>query len=1137
MSGSEIYFRSLGIKDGLSQPSAMSIWQDKLGRMWIGNDAVNCFNGNDTKVFRLSHYFPSVEDSNIHHLCGTDSVVYLLAEDRVVCINLYTNQPVLTDIRATAISVIDNHLYAINGHAVTMYNLRTNEKKEIFTDLNYTITNLSSIGDNLFWIGTTTGLLKVDVQKKKILSRYFAGESINAQFLDSSKRLWLGTRSKIAALILADGKEIRLGGRTTSFAPFIYCFAEDRQGAVWMGTLSGIYKVINNKEGVPELDESQNWMAELPITALYTDVQGTLWVGPYYGDIRYINPETNNLSFYISNEKIPEQLHGVIMGAMTEDDKGNLLVATETSGINVINDNQRAIQHITSFTHALPSNKIKGLWFDCEYNRLFVSLFKNPFSYLDKKSNRFETIASPLLEPYSQLTIENIVPYNDLLILLSRNGIYKMDRKTLLVSRLFENQELHDKCSGNIRTIYIDTKNRLWVSSLEEGLFVVDLATESLLYSYGDGLKEGSIIPSAVNAICGNAKAGLYMSTLSSGILAYDEEKNEFKSLTKQDNLLLSDVCYNIAMSAYDNLIVTTDKGISIIEITVKKEIGTAYHFHLRDLPLIGGLGGDCGIYVSSSTKKIYIGGLYGLLSFSEHDISQRENQYSLRFSSLVVNNQLVTSGVGGEILKKDIAFSDRITLPYDQNTISVGFTTTNYILSNYTSYEYKMEGLDQLWITTDNNVITYSSLRPGKYKLTVRETENREKETSLEIIIQQPYWLSWPAILLYICLVMFLLAWFVRFNQSKVFLKTSLEMEKNEKERIEKVNQEKVTFLTNIANEFRAPLTIIITLLNKIHAENDSFARGRIGKVLKQSLYLQNLITQLLEFSRDEQNELRMETVQDMIQEYTDEDEITDSNQAYTMLIIDGDSEVRGMLKDTFSFAYKIIEARNGDEGYALATSELPDIILSEISIPGISGVGLCKMLKTNIEVLHIPVILMSYQPSDEQHTASIRAGAEDYIVKPFRVELLLHRCNSLVRSRKSISQKYIQQAKEQPHELIATNKQDQLFLDSALRVIEENLENPAFDISLWSKSLGVGRTTLFNQIKSITGMTPNDYMLSVKINKAMSLLQEEACYPVADIAYKLGYSDPTYFSRTFKKIVGLSPQQYRKEKSESPT
>lgn len=1135
LSGNEVYYRSLGIKEGLSQPSAMSIWQDKLGRIWIGNDAVNCFNGNETKVFRLSQYFPAVEDSNIHHLCGTDSVVYFLAEDRVVYIDLYTDQPVLTNIRANAISVINNRLYAMNRHTVTMYDLRTNKKEEVFTDLNHTIMNISPIGNNQFWVGTTTGLLKVDVQKKKILSTHFDGEYIVSQFLDSSKRLWVGTQSKIAAFIAPDGQEVRLKNKTGFFAPYIYCFTEDRQGAVWMGTLFGAYKVVNNKEGVPELDESRVWMPETPITALYTDMQGTVWIGPYYGNIRYINQDTNNLTFYVSNDKIPEELHGVIMGAMTEDTHGNLFVAAEASGINVINENQPAIQHINAVSHALPSNKVKALWYDNEYSRLFVGLYKDLLFYLDKKTNRFEAIRSPLLEPYGQLTIEDMIPYKDKLILLTRNGIYKLDRRTLQVSRLFEEEELHNKCSGNIRTIYIDGKHRLWVSSLEEGLFTVDLLTQSLLYSYGDGLKKGSMIPSAVNAICGNVKVGLYMSTLSAGVLVYNEEKNEFKSLTRQSNLLLSDVCYNVALSAYDNLIITSDKGVSIIDITVKKEIGAAYHFHLKDLPLISGLGADCGIYVSPYTKKIYIGGLYGLLSFNEHDISQRENRYSLYFSSLVVNNLPVTSE-NQNILKGDIAFSKQIVLPYDQNTISLDFATTNYIPSNYTSYEYKMEGLDHLWITTDNNRITYSSLWPGKYRLMVRETENPQKEASLEIIIKRPYWLSWPAIFVYIGLIVLLSVWFMRFKKSKAVLKTSLEVQKKEKERMEKINQEKVTFLTNIANEFRAPLSIIITILNKIHAENESFARGRIGKVLKQSLYLQNQITRLLEFSRDEQNELHMETVQDMIQEYKEEEDTVEEKQSYTMLIVDSDSEIRSILKDTFSFAYKIIEAQNGDEGYTLATTTLPDIILSEISIPGISGVELCKMLKTNIEVLHIPVILLSCQPSDEEHTASVRAGADDYFVKPFRVELLLHRCNSLVRNRKSISQKYIQQAKDQPHELMATNKQDQLFLDSALSIIEANIENPDFDITLWSKSMGIGRTSLFNQIKSITGKTPNDYILSVKINKAMSLLQEEACYSVADIAYKLGYSDPTYFSRTFKKIIGLSPQQYRKEKNESP-
>ena len=110
-----------------------------------------------------------------------------------------------------------------------------------------------------------------------------------------------------------------------------------------------------------------------------------------------------------------------------------------------------------------------------------------------------------------------------------------------------------------------------------------------------------------------------------------------------------------------------------------------------------------------------------------------------------------------------------------------------------------------------------------------------------------------------------------------------------------------------------------------------------------------------------------------------------TEDNTLYTMLIIDSDSEIRASLKETFSFAYRLIEAEDTKEGYLIALRELPDIILSEIDMADGSGIELCRMIKAHVDTLHIPVILMTYQPSPEQQIQSIRSGADDYVVKPF--------------------------------------------------------------------------------------------------------------------------------------------------------
>lgn len=155
----------------------------------------------------------------------------------------------------------------------------------------------------------------------------------------------------------------------------------------------------------------------------------------------------------------------------------------------------------------------------------------------------------------------------------------------------------------------------------------------------------------------------------------------------------------------------------------------------------------------------------------------------------------------------------------------------------------------------------------------------------------------------------------------------------------------------------------------------------------MKQVVYLQGLITRLQTFNREEQEDVVFSFGNPVYDAESPVEEVieTEDNTLYTMLIVDSDCEIRASLKETFSFAYRLIEAEDIKEGYLIALRELPDIILSEIDMADGSGIELCRMIKSHVDTLHIPVILMTYQPSPEQQIQSIRSGADDYVVKPF--------------------------------------------------------------------------------------------------------------------------------------------------------
>lgn len=1310
------HFRTVGSSQGLSQASAISIWQDNLGRMWFGNDALNCYDGTTSKVYRVSEYFPGLEDSDIHAICGDDSILYFLAQEHLLRLDLTTDRFFLSDIKAVDIGMVDRRLFytSMEGE-LCVYDHFSDESRKLF-DLHFDnslIYHFQHEGGNVFWLGTSSGLYKVDISSNVVLAKYFEDNSISCLFKDSKNNLWVSSRTNTTHIIRPNGYVAPLiyKKNARTFEHEVYSFTEDSKGKVWLGTLNGLYQVIPPLSETPALVEQEVLMAEFSIYALYTDQQGTIWIGPYYGEVRYFNPETDNYTLYISRENDPTCIHGVVLGDILEDTDDYLYISSEGSGVNIISPDRSEIRHLTVGSHQLPHDKIRSMYFDPKYKRLYIGTYMEGLVYYDRITDRVYPVQQDSLTTRYQRIIEEIIPYGESLILLTQDGLFKMDRQTKRIVPLFADPELRKLSSGITRTIYLDDRNVLWVSSLTNGLFTVDMNNLQLLANYGDGLRNQSVIPSPVISICGNSKEGLYFATLKSGVLGFDTETRKFATYSMANGLLLSDICYKVALSAYGNLIVTSNKGISMLHISSRRAIHSSNHIRLDGTSPIMSLSPDCGLYVSPRDRKIYVGGLQKVIAFDEKEITTINSNYTLYISSIQVNN--TPFEVSDPLLKESPTRIKELELPFNKNTINITFASSNYLSSYYTSYEYKMEGLSGLneWTHTDYKSLSFTSLPAGSYVFTVRETSNPEKTVSLAITINPPFWKSYPAYLLYFLIVTGLLWLFVRSSKAKALLHASLEYQKKEAERVKEENRNRLNFFAGIANEFRTPLTLIITTLDRLLSDFNSVSKSKLERIRKQALRMQSLFVELQEFREAENGLLRLKAgyyslthllqeMHDMVSEYEstlqisfnyyhpgedvkvwfdweqmqkvmynllfaisklvrvkgrvdialttktswvevqiscsgdiyDEETLlqmfdvfenaahsadspdtmgalpnnviglafsrkiiamhkgelqvrTDKNQTsfivrlqmgeshlssdektstttdimlrqlpafldipehsaeevteevkedqskkgLKLLLVDSDDELRAVLKDSFTAVYTVYEASRSEEALEIAVQEQPDLIISEVSLTGISGIELCSALKANIQTLHIPVLLITTHPSVKQQYESIRAGAEEYLVKPFNMEYLFLRCNNLVKNQANIRQKYTGRLEENA-QVLATNQQDQRFLNKAVQILEQNIEDTEFDTTIWSKKLGIGRTRLFDRIKRITGMTPNDYILQLKINKAILLLREHEELTIAEIAYKLGFSNPAYFSKCFKKQLGITPQQYRK-------
>lgn len=256
---------------------------------------------------------------------------------------------------------------------------------------------------------------------------------------------------------------------------------------------------------------------------------------------------------------------------------------------------------------------------------------------------------------------------------------------------------------------------------------------------------------------------------------------------------------------------------------------------------------------------------------------------------------------------------------------------------------------------------------------------------------------------------------------------------------------------------------------------------------------------------------------------------QVVDDLPKFSMLIVEDNDELRNMLKNIFEPIYKIYTASNGQEGLDATVEHQPDIVLSDLMMPLMSGSEMCQKIKNNFAVCHIPVVLLTAQTAIEFNLESLRLGADDYITKPFNVKTLITRCNNLVNNRRLLQEKFSMQPETTPR-MLATNKLDLEFLEKAQKIVEEHIDDSNFDVMFFASEMALGRTKLFTKLKGITGQTPNEFILSVRLKKAASLLANNPEYNITDITYMLGFSSPKYFAKCFKELFSVSPSSFRK-------
>jgi signal transduction histidine kinase/DNA-binding response OmpR family regulator/streptogramin lyase len=258
----------------------------------------------------------------------------------------------------------------------------------------------------------------------------------------------------------------------------------------------------------------------------------------------------------------------------------------------------------------------------------------------------------------------------------------------------------------------------------------------------------------------------------------------------------------------------------------------------------------------------------------------------------------------------------------------------------------------------------------------------------------------------------------------------------------------------------------------------------------------------------------------------------IIKSAQKQIILLVEDNDDLRFYLKENLGQYFTIIEATNGKSGWQKALSSHPDIIVSDISMPEMNGIDLCRKIKNDKRTSFVPVVLLTALTGEEQQLKGLETGASDYVTKPFNFEILLSKIRNLLTQQESAKRAYQKLVKASPSD-VHIDSPDEKFMHRALEIIENNISNPDFLVEQLSRELYISRVGLYKKMLTLTGKAPLDFIRSVRLQRAAQLL-EKSRLTISEISYEVGFNDPKYFSRFFKAYFNMLPSVYQAKKRE---
>lgn len=854
----DISFRHLTTDDGLSHNAVMTMYQDERGFIWIGTrNGANLYNGHEFKIYKSQKNNPnSLIYNNIRQITGNgNGEIYFMTPKGVSAFNIRLNKFTTLIQKEIRAMFFHKQLYTAYNNCIYKYD---GKQFNVYYELPQKQTQITSlhISEDRILIGTENqGLFSLDNDYR--LSHLIPKGNISTIFQDSSGQYWIGSWEH--GLFTMNGTTIhnfrhQENDPASISSNFIRCCTEDKQGNIWIGTFDGLNRYHPSTRTFTYYLKHDRGLSHSSIWSLLCDHQGTVWAGTYFGGVNYFNTESQIYHQYQALDMVNEGLSSPIVGCIIEDSQNNLWIGTEGGGLNKYNLASRQFEWYKHDNNAnsLSHNNIKSLYYDTRREVIWIGTHMGGLNKMDLKTKRFTQYKYKEGDKNSLPSniIRDIVPYKDQLLIATNTGVCMFNPETEKVERLFQNEPDRVTYAGGL---FVDHRNTLWIYGGGEGIFTYQPDTRKMTnYKHNHAL-EYSISSNSINRIYEDSRHRLWICSNDNGIDLYRYETDDFINFDEENNELASNCVYDVCELSPDKLLFTTDIGFSIMDYPARK---FSNYNQENGVPLSAP--NERSLY-KTRQGEIFIGGTDGMVSFKEKDIDYAPGNYTISPFRLLVNGQEVNAGDQSHILKEDIGYISRLTLKANQSMFSIEYAISNYIPANKDHLEYFLDGFSNTWTSTrGQHTITYTNLNPGKYTLNVRIKNNHSHIPAhqLEIVILPPFYKTGWAYLLYALIIGVILYFLIRTYNNRIKLQESLKYEQKRTEDIEQLNQAKLRFFTNISHEFRTPLTLIIGQMEML-LQVRSFAPTVYSKILgvyKSSLQLRELITELLDFRKQEQ-------------------------------------------------------------------------------------------------------------------------------------------------------------------------------------------------------------------------------------------------------------------------------------------